>query len=306
MNSILTNMSAATAIMNLDATQKNLSQVQNEISTGLAVSSASDNAAYYSIATSMNTENSNLTAVTSSLNLGSSVLGTATAALGSMTSILQSIQADLVSAQQAGTNKASIGTDISALQNQLASSISSASFNGVNLLDGSSTSAQFVSTVTGTGSSTAVNYLTVNTGASNFGTGTASNFSVAVASNANYSAATVDIYAFSSSDTNALSVNATTSSTTLSQYITAIGQAISNVTTASETLGASQKNISLQSTFISSLSDSITNGVGSLVDADMNEASTRLNALQTQQQLGVQALSVANQNSQLILKLFGS
>ena len=76
------------------------------------------------------------------------------------------------------------------------------------------------------------------------------------------------------------------------------------VNTASEQLGAASSQIDLQTTYISSLSNSLTTGVGSLVDADLNEASTRLSALQTQQQLGVQALSVANQNSQLILKLF--
>ncbi len=76
------------------------------------------------------------------------------------------------------------------------------------------------------------------------------------------------------------------------------------MTKVASNIGSTQNNLDLQKTFTSALSDSITNGVGSLVDADMNEASTRLNALQTQQQLGVQALSVANQNSQLILKLF--
>ena len=79
---------------------------------------------------------------------------------------------------------------------------------------------------------------------------------------------------------------------------------MTDVNTAAEQLGAASSQIDLQTTYISSLSDSLTTGVGSLVDADMNEASTRLSALQTQQQLGVQALSVANQNSQLILKLF--
>ena len=304
MSSILTNMSAMTAVANLAATQKSLSMVQSEISTGLAVASASDNAAYYSISTSMNSENSNLSAVTSSLNLGASVLSTGTSALSSMTSILNKISADLVSAQQAGTDKTAIGTDIKSLQNQLSSTISSASFNNVNLLDGSGTSAKFVSSVTGTGSSTQVNYLTIDTTSSNLGTGTASKFAIAVASSGAAAAATVDIYAFSSSDANALAVSSTTTSDTLAQYITAVGTALSNVNAASEALGAAQKNVDLQSTFISSLSNSITSGVGSLVDADMNAASTRLNALQTQQQLGVQSLSVANQNSQLILKLF--
>ena len=80
--------------------------------------------------------------------------------------------------------------------------------------------------------------------------------------------------------------------------------AITGLTKAASTLGSIQGNLSAQSTFTQTLSDSLTSGVGSLVDADMNQASTRLNALQTQQQLGIQSLSIANQNSQLILKLF--
>ena len=102
-----------------------------------------------------------------------------------------------------------------------------------------------------------------------------------------------------------LPAGSATTSAQIAALIKQVGAALTTANSASETLGAAAKNIDLQSTYTSSLSDSITTGIGSLVDADMNEASTRLNALQTQQQLGVQALSVANQNSQLILKLFG-
>ena len=101
-----------------------------------------------------------------------------------------------------------------------------------------------------------------------------------------------------------ISLSASTTSAQIDSYIQQVGQAVTDVNTASEVLGSTASQISLQSTYTSSLSDSLTTGVGSLVDADLNEASTRLNALQTQQQLGVQALSVANQNSQIILKLF--
>jgi flagellin len=80
--------------------------------------------------------------------------------------------------------------------------------------------------------------------------------------------------------------------------------AITALTTAGSKLGSVATNLTSQTTFTSTLSDSLTSGVGSLVDADMNQASTRLNALQTQQQLGIQSLSIANQNTQLILKLF--
>ena len=101
-----------------------------------------------------------------------------------------------------------------------------------------------------------------------------------------------------------ITVDGTTTSTALTTDLQTVGTALALVNTASETLGSAASTIDQQSTFTSALSDSLTTGVGSLVDADLNEASTRLNALQTQQQLGVQALSVANQNSQLILKLF--
>lgn len=351
MSSILTNMSAMTAVQNLAATQKALADTQNEISTGLKVSSAKDNAAYYSIATAMRTQVGNLSTVTDSLNLGSSVLGTAASALTSITGILQKMQADLTSAQQAGTDKDAIQTDITSLQAQLKSSIQSASFNGVNLLDGSQvgtdqggssattgkTGASFVSTVTGSGATTAVQYLAVDGVSTNFGQYTAGTAASGTSGQTGYVAATpasnsgslfnvavtsgsttsnVDILAGStatnasgtgSTATNAqleLKISSSSTQDQIASFISAVGTAISNVTKASEVIGSAQKNIDLQSSFISSLSDSITTGVGSLVDADMNEASTRLNALQTQQQLGVQALSVANQNSQLILKLF--
>ncbi|RYB01281.1 flagellin, partial [Lichenibacterium ramalinae] len=93
-------------------------------------------------------------------------------------------------------------------------------------------------------------------------------------------------------------------STDLVKLGTALDNAISSVTTGAATLGQYTTTVNNQISFTTSISDAITSGVGSLVDADMNVASTRLQALQTQQQLGIQALSMANQNSQLILKLF--
>ena len=98
-SSILTNISALSAVQNLNATQKSLANVQNQISTGLSVSSAEDNAAYFSIAQTIRTSVSNLSAVSSSLNLGSSVVSTASAATNQITSVLQSISADLVTAK---------------------------------------------------------------------------------------------------------------------------------------------------------------------------------------------------------------
>lgn len=295
MSSILTNMSAMTAVQNLAATQKSLADVQNEISTGLKVSSAKDNAAYYSIATNMRTTTGDLSAVTDSLNLGSSVVGTATSALSTVTNILQSMQQKIVAAQQAGVDKSQVQTDIAALQKQLSSTINAASFNGVNLLDnagGTGTSNSFVSSVTGSGSDFKINTIDLNysdTALTTSGAATPSGILDQVSGTTNVSI---------------LTLNVTSGTNTMQALAAQVASAINAVTTVSANIGSTQNNIDLQKTFTSALSNSITTGIGSLVDADMNEASTRLNALQTQQQLGVQALSVANQNSQLILKLF--
>uniref|UniRef100_UPI004044DC49 flagellin n=1 Tax=Microvirga sp. G4-2 TaxID=3434467 RepID=UPI004044DC49 len=91
---------------------------------------------------------------------------------------------------------------------------------------------------------------------------------------------------------------------TTGRALATIDDAIAKVTEGSAMLGANKALLETQEEFISVLSDSLTAGVSTFVDADMNEASTRNQALQTQQQLGVQALSMANQNSSMILRLF--
>ncbi len=296
-NSINTNAGALVALQNLNATASALTTTQNRISTGLKVSSAKDNAAYWSIATSMKTTTGELSAVSDALNLGSSVVGTAAAALNGTISIMQKMAQDLVSAQETATDGNKIETDIASLQNQLQSTITSASFNSVNLLDQADstvTKQSIVASVSGTGTAFTVNTIDINY------TDTALTTSGAPGNgilDATGSQSSQTILGFSIS-------NATTGGQLLA-LSRDLAVALGKVQTAAAKLGATQTNIDLQSTFISSLSDSITTGVGSLVDADMNQASTRLNALQTQQQLGIQALSVSNQNSQIILKLFG-
>ncbi len=91
----------------------------------------------------------------------------------------------------------------------------------------------------------------------------------------------------------------------LANMLTDVETAINSITTAASSLGATTANLTTQQTYVSNLSDSLTTGVGSLVDANINEAATKLAALQVQQQLGVQALSISNSNTHLILKLFG-
>ena len=146
-------------------TQKDLGKTQAQISSGLAVAKASDNAAYWSIATSMKSDVSALGAVSNALNLGASVLNTATSAMNSVETILKQMKADIVTAQTSGTNTTQVQSDITAQQQSLISIMNSASFNGVNLLDGSTTSTNIVDSFSrsGTSSTTSTGVLTVNT-----------------------------------------------------------------------------------------------------------------------------------------------
>jgi flagellin len=312
MTSLLTNMSAMSALQNLASTQKSLSDTQNQISSGLRVANASDNAAYWSISTTMKSDTSALSSVSDALNLGSSTLGTATAALTSTLTILNNLKKDVVTAQTPGASATQIQSDVAAQQQSLKSIISSASFNGVNLLDGSAgTSVKFVSSFSRNASgTTSVGFISLDTSAS--GTmlsgstgilGTA--VSGVTATGGTAGSASGAGGAYTASSVLGFDLTKATGSNDFTNLQAGIDAAITAVTAAGAKLGAAQTTIDTQTSFVSSLSDAITSGVGSLEDADMNVASTKLQALQTQQQLGIQALSIANQNSQLILKLFG-
>ena len=309
-SSLLTNTSAMTALQNLAMTQKSLTTTQSQISSGLRVATASDNAAYWSIATTMKSDTGALSAVTDALNLGSSVVGTATAALNSTITLLNKMKNDVVTAQTSGTDPLQVQTDISAQQASLINIMASASFNGVNLLDGSSPSATVVSSFSRNASGTSVGTININTSGialtSTGGPGglLGTSLGVATAAGTGGASGTSAGGLYASDSILAFTISGSTTATDLTALSTAIDAAISSVTKAGASLGAYKTNIDNQSSFVSSLSDAITSGVGSLVDADMNVASTRLQALQTQQQLGIQSLSIANQNSQLILKLF--
>ncbi len=341
MSSILTNNSAMTALQSLNATQAALNATQSQISTGLRIQSASDNAAYWSISTTMKSDTSALSAVTDALNLGGSVVSAASAAVNATITIMNKLKADLVTAQTPGVNAAQVQSDITAQQQSLLNIISSASFNGVNLLDGSSgSSAQVAASftraaATGGGTSANVGFIGIDTStagtqltgstSSYLGqaiTGLSANAALMNSGTAYTTGATPGTSGTVTTGTAAEGASGTyaagsilsfdvtkvvgtaTSAADLTAIAQGIDAAITNITTVGAKLGAVQSQISNQTTFVSALSDAITSGVGSLVDADMNAASTRLNALQTQQQLGVQSLSIANQNAQLILKLF--
>ncbi|WP_158808115.1 flagellin [Beijerinckia sp. L45] len=290
MSSILTNLSAMSAVANLSATQAALATTQSQISTGLKVGSAEDNASYWSIATSMRSDVGALGAVSDSINLGQSVVTTAAQAVSSSIGILNQMKDLVVTAQTAGQDPSTINTQLSQLQAQLQSFSQTATFNGVNILAPSSASTGDVFVVTSFSKDATG---TVTVGSTDISLGTAL-----------YNGGAGLLDGSSPLGTNISTMTVGTDPTTLANQQQDLETAIGELTADASKLGSIQSNLTAQTTFTQTLSDSLTSGVGSLVDANMNEASTRLNALQTQQQLGIQSLSIANSNSQLILKLF--
>lgn len=257
MTSLLTNTSAMTALQTLQTTNKNLATTQNRIATGERVSSASDNAAYWSISTGMKAQNSALSAVKDSLGFGAAVVDTAYTGLEEAIKLTEQIFAKWVAYEQGGVDTAALDAEITQLTEQVEAIATAADFEGQNLL------------VTG-GDLTVVSGYTKGTGTT-----------------------TLAVTAFDLAGEVGGITNAATAESALDEMRSAAAE-----------LGASKARIDSSLAFTSKLMDAIDRGVGALVDADMNAESARLSALQTQQQLGIQALSIANQNSQSVLSLF--
>ncbi len=306
MNSIHTNISAMTALQSLDKTNKTLLETQNRISTGYRVATASDNAAYFSIATTMRSDNAALSTVQDALGLGAAAVDVAYTALESTISVVEEIKTKLVAAREPGVNRVAVQAEITELQSQLTSIGESASFNGENFLSvdssdpGYNSVKEVVASFTRTGTTISIGTIGIDItqttlfDASGSGTGIIDTVYTATSS-ATFTVGTLDISALTDSAADL---------TDLEDMIQAVDTAFTQITTGASNLGAAIKRIDLQSEFVGSLMDAIERGVGQLVDADMNEESTRLQALQVQQQLGIQALSIANSGSQNILSLF--
>ncbi|KYK49832.1 MULTISPECIES: flagellin [Bradyrhizobium] len=300
-SSLLTNSSAMTALQTLRSVSAQLATTQNRISTGQRVATASDNAAYWSIATSMRSDNAALSAVSDSLGLSAATVDTEytalTSVIGDKESGLTKLQALLVEAKTAGIDRTKIQADITQIQQDMKLKANSATFNGINWL----------STTTGT---TPTSFNLVSSYSRVGGTPTIGSITVTTANYTLYSTTQTGILdtVAGSASVDTINISALTDSaadqTTLDTYIAQVTAAINSVSSAAADLGAVKNRISTNSEFVKTLMDSVDRGVGQLVDADMNAESTRLQALQTQQQLGVQALSIANQNSQSILSLF--
>lgn len=406
MGSILTNNSAMVALQTLNNINKNLGQVQSEISTGLKVGQAKDNAAIFAISQVMRSDVEGFQAISESLSLGSSTVAVASNAATSIGETLNEIKAKIVSANEDNVDQQTLQDEITSLVAQVDSVVGAAQFNGLNLINGSAGSSLNILSSLDRDSSGSVtaNSISVDLSSANLsttagaavaavfdttqvgGNGALSGFSAAIdesggttdsldiefdsavaptagnvysisvgSTEFSYTAQTGDdnlVVAYNLRDqiqNSGLAVTASVTSvvdptasdvvlsiqnddtgaglTISGDAVTAgagalaglasidvtsdaagaldtIETAINSVIDAQATFGTAERRLDIQNSFMSSLIDSFKSGIGTLVDADLEEASARLQALQVQQQLGTQALSIANQAPQSILSLF--
>ena len=273
MLSVNTNSGAMIALQYLNKTEGELQTAQTHINTGLKVATAKDNGATFAIAQNMRGEVAGFHAVADSLNRGVSAIDVAMSAGHTISDLLIEMKNKAVASADISLDTASreaLNADFIALRAQINTIVENAAFNGTNLINGT------VSGITALASADGVNKITVN------------------AEDMNLSGAILTM-----STQAAISTQATASA-----MITTINESLENVNAALARLGSGSKKFAIQQDFISKLIDTLNTGIGNLVDADLAQESARLQALQVKQQLGVQALSIANQQPQIILSLF--
>jgi len=271
--SVNTNGGALIALANLNNTSQQLQQAQNVVSTGLAVSSARDNGAVWAIAQGERATISSLDAVKSSLQTGQSIIDVANSAGSTVSDLLTQMEQKALAATDTSidtASRASLNSDFVALRNQITSTVANAQFNGINLLNGSLTSISSLANTQGTS--------TLTTAAQTLSLG----------------GSIVTVTATATIGTTA----------SASSVLTAVESSLTNVDNALATLGTSSKALDTHLNFVSNLQDTLTTGVGNLVNADLAKESATLQALQTKQQLGIEALSIANSASSALLGLF--
>jgi flagellin len=273
MLSVNTNYGAMVALQNLSKTNQDMAAVQTAINTGLKVAGPKDNGAIFAIAQGMRADVMSYNAVTNSLNRAVSAVDTAVAAGQAISDLLTEMKEKAIAASDTSIDQNSreaYNADFAALRDQIAKVLENAEFDGVNLLDGSTAEVRALANAEGN------NYVTVQAQSMSLGG----------------SILTVSAGATISSQANA------------SAMVASLEDSINQVNLALSKLGTGSKKLSIHKTFVDKLSDELERGIGNLVDADMATESARLQSLQTKQQLGVQALGIANQAPQAVLSLF--
>ena len=273
--SVNTNVGAMIALQNLNATNAQLATTQNRINTGKSVANAKDNGAIWAIAQGQRAEIGALNAVKQSLDRGVAAVDVALAAGETVSDLLLQMKEKALAATDASLTtsaRAALNEDFKALRDQIASVTTNAEFNGINLLETGATGFQALANAQGTS--------TLTVGA--------------------------EVMALGSTTVSVATTQSIDTLTKAAASLTAVSNSIDAVSGALARLGTKSKALSTHITFVGKLSDALESGVGNLVDADLAKESAKLQALQTKQQLGVQALGIANQTPQLVLSLFRS
>jgi flagellin len=273
LNSVNTNTGALVALQNLNSTNAELSQVQSRINTGKKVSSAKDNGAVWAIAQSQTATSKSLNAVKDSLQRAQSTIDVSVAAGESVSDLLSQMKEKALAASDASldsTSRSALNEDFKALRDQIGKAVANADFNGSNMIKSGGTTIYALANADGS-----------------------SKITVAAQS-----------LALGGANVTVASTGTIGTVTTATAMIATVTTSIANVGAALAKLGTGSKALDSHLTFIGKLQDSLDAGVGNLVDADLAKESAKLQALQTKQQLGVQALSIANQSTSSLLGLF--
>jgi flagellin len=273
MATINTNVGAMVALQNLNRTNSELETVQGRINTGLAVASAKDNGAVFAIAQNMRSDVAGLRAVTQRLDRAVSTVDVALAAGEAISDLMIEMKEKALAASDKSLDTASrdaLNEDFVALRQQIATIVSNATFNGVNIVDGSDTSIAALADADGTSN------ITVD------------------GENLSLSGSVITLASTANIDT----------LTEASGMVSTVETSLQNLNEALARLGTASKKLEIHSTFVGKLSDALKTGIGHLVDADLAVESARLQSLQVKQQLGIQALSIANGAPATIRALF--
>jgi flagellin len=270
LNSINTNPGALIALQNLNSTNTELATTQSRINTGKKIGNAKDNGAIWSMAKMQSASSSSLNAVKDSLQRGQSTIDVALAAGDTITDLLTKMKEKALAASDTSLNTASFNAlvaDFGSLRDQIQKAATNAKFNGTSLADGSVTELAFLA-------------------------------------NADGEAFTVKAQVLSLGGLGLTSTTTFATATAAKSMVATMTAALQTATNKLSSLGTSSTGLDTHLTFVGKLQDSLDAGVGNLVDADLAKESAKLQSLQTKQQLGVQALSIANQTPQSILSLF--
>ncbi len=274
MATINTNPGAMIALQNLNKTNMDLQQVQQRINTGLAVSSAKDNGGVFAIAQSMRADVGGYKAVNQSLDLAASTVDVALAGGEAISDLMVEMKEKALAGADSSLDTASrtaLNEDFKALRDQITTIVNNAEFNGTNLIDGSNTAG-----ISALANADGSNTITIDD--EDFSLGGSI---VTVAATASFGTAAA-----------------------ASTQAAAIATSLDNLNASLARLGTGSKSLEVHKTFVGKLSDTLEKGIGNLVDADLAKESARLQSLQVKQQLGIQALSIANSAPSSILGYF--